>query len=795
MRFEELVLEDADDELRVRFHPELTVLSGLGKLERRALIDSLLSSLVGGPETTTMRFLDPVGRPVMIVGQDGQVTARHGDGAVLPDPLGQLSGDPARLRSLMVVGADDLGVMRRPARDDEPPELREARAMLEELSAELEAALGQQQQVQQLYGELEALDLELHAARDCVARREYAQVLAQLERVRAEAAAVQSGTAGVEADRHLVGNIDTARELAARWTAAAERVAELATELEGRPRFDLADRDRLAAIPSEPPADLPERVADLEQAAAAKEMLDQRLQELSVAQLPAPSDPLVAELGVVDQPGLWRVAERLTTAAETMARVQVSLGGLELHDMGASPALIHEIESAHADVEAAERAVEASRLPGIAVTGLSLAASVAGLVVTPLLVPLGLVVACVAAVAGIIRPRVQRAAALRAERRALARADATSYLGFHIRRVEASVDPELRDKVEAASSEHRAALAEWVELVGAETGVEAACALRTEIEGYNEALRNLGDTADEIEQLRRELEMVAIPSLRSATEALGALVGPFLLEEGADEQPSSLAASVAAQCERGAAARAQTLLDEAESDEQKASAQLDDLLLRLGFDAGPLDARVGALEWAVTRAMEREEARRRARPRAEIDAEVLELQNTAAKLRRPEWATVTAADAATPDIAELEARRTELMRLLAEARADVDTDRLADRHAAVERRVVALEARHGGNDATADPGALADIKQHLLAHLTAAAVAGPDNDPIPVVLDEVFLRVPADRKWDLLDLLHRLAERHQLIYLSDDAFVAAWARQRALDGVITLLELAPEPAS
>jgi hypothetical protein len=61
-----------------------------------------------------------------------------------------------------------------------------------------------------------------------------------------------------------------------------------------------------------------------------------------------------------------------------------------------------------------------------------------------------------------------------------------------------------------------------------------------------------------------------------------------------------------------------------------------------------------------------------------------------------------------------------------------------------------------------------------------------------VVLDEVLQRVPADRTWDLLDLLLRLAEHQQLIYLTDDAFVAAWARQRAIDGTITLLEPAPE---
>ena len=90
-----------------------------------------------------------------------------------------------------------------------------------------------------------------------------------------------------------------------------------------------------------------------------------------------------------------------------------------------------------------------------------------------------------------------------------------------------------------------------------------------------------------------------------------------------------------------------------------------------------------------------------------------------------------------------------------------------------------------------DPGAVADIQQHLLGRLTQAATAGPHGDPLPAVLDEVFLRVPAERKWDLLDLLHRLSERHQLIYLSDDPFVAAWAA-RSAGGSLMLLEPEPE---
>ncbi|MGH9084577.1 MAG: hypothetical protein ACRDYW_03910, partial [Acidimicrobiales bacterium] len=158
MRFDELILQDPEDELRVRFHPELTVLSGLGALDRRALADSILGSLVGGHESTSLRYLDPIGRPITVEGRDGRITARYPDGTAAPEPLEALAADPVALRSLMLLSADDLGVLNRMARDDEPPELREARAMLDELTAELDAALGQQQAVETLQAQLDGLD-------------------------------------------------------------------------------------------------------------------------------------------------------------------------------------------------------------------------------------------------------------------------------------------------------------------------------------------------------------------------------------------------------------------------------------------------------------------------------------------------------------------------------------------------------------------------------------------------------------------------------------------------------------
>ena len=62
VRFDELVLKIPGDELRVKFHPRMTVLSGLGAPEREALAQSIVGALAGGPESTAMRYVDGTGR-------------------------------------------------------------------------------------------------------------------------------------------------------------------------------------------------------------------------------------------------------------------------------------------------------------------------------------------------------------------------------------------------------------------------------------------------------------------------------------------------------------------------------------------------------------------------------------------------------------------------------------------------------------------------------------------------------------------------------------------------------------
>ena len=49
MRFEELSLRVPGDELRMRFHQRITVLSGLEGPERRGLVETLLGAMTTGP--------------------------------------------------------------------------------------------------------------------------------------------------------------------------------------------------------------------------------------------------------------------------------------------------------------------------------------------------------------------------------------------------------------------------------------------------------------------------------------------------------------------------------------------------------------------------------------------------------------------------------------------------------------------------------------------------------------------------------------------------------------------------
>jgi hypothetical protein len=788
MRLEELVLRTAGDEFRVRFHEQLTVLSGIGMLERQALADSLLGALTGNAENTMLTFVDRSGRPVEILSAGGTAVCRYLDDDTPALPLvGTVAPTADALRSLILLQAGDLGLT--PSRikeGDEHPELTEARETLNELTIELQTALANRQQHEKLRDELTVVRKQIRLAEDGTARREYAQILADLERVRAEAAALQSGSAGAETDRHLLNSATEAREAACQWTEATEKLSALSSRDAGE-RLDPETVDAARWYPDAPPRDLHTLLEDLGAARRNRSRLDTRLRDLATSQLAEPSDPMVVELATTNQKELWRTAETVVASAAELQRERVALGGAG-SDEGVAD-VIDRIEATHSVVEGIEAEVDKRRVPVISSAAVAAVCSILLGSMVPIVSIVLLLAAVAGAAAGLGKPMRRLAAARGEESIALSAVGAPTYLAFHIRRVEASMMPGAHSRLQTATEAHRVAAARWHELAHG-VSVDQAHRLEQEVRSYARALAKLGSSASEVEMLRQELAERAEPAVTQARAALVAACATYGLDDVTIETADAptIEGLIIEQISIGERARIQEGLQDAEVLEQKLGNQLDDLLHQLGFRDGTLEARVGALEWAVDRATEREEARVRARSREEIEDDLVKLQNEARRLRRPEWASVQPSEANGPDLDDLVDRKGQLEQVLDGVKLGDDLERLADRHSAMERRVAALEAQHDPTHEQTTVSQLADVQQYLMAHLTKAGHAGPCDESVPVLLDEPFLRIGAERKWELLDMLRRLGEKTQLIYLTDDPFVGAWARRRASAGLITLLE-------
>ncbi|MEY2452199.1 MAG: hypothetical protein QOD92_1773 [Acidimicrobiaceae bacterium] len=795
MRLEELVLRIPGDEFQVRFHEHLTVLSGIGMLERQALADSIIGALSGHAENTVLTLQDRTGRPVEIV-SNGTAACRYLDDDSPALPLvGTLAPTADALRSLVLVQAGDLGLTPSRARSDEHPDLAEARTTLQELTKEIESATAGRTKKDQLRDELAGIAARIRQAEDGTARREYAGVLADLERVRAEAAALQSGDTGAENDQHLLDSAAEARQLAARWQAAAALVTRLMVHAPAE-RLDPVAVAAVRWFPDDAPSNLHALLDELQNARRDRDRLDARLRELATSKLPEPSDPRIVDLATVDQAELWSTAAEVLECGRALSQEQVALGGLSSAssdpqgvDEGTRD-VIARIEDTHRVVDDLEALTDRRRVPAIAGAGVIAVASILFAPASPFVALGMLTAASVGAFMGIGRPMRQLAAARKQEAHALSDAGTPTYLAFHIRRVEASMNGDAHSRLESAADRQRVALARWRELAGL-ISIDGAQQIESEVRAYAAALALLGNTAGELDSLRHDLHDRAEPTVVRARTALVEACATYGLDDVTVETTDAVQLEhlVLRQVQLGRVAREQEKLEEAEGDEEKLANRLDDLLHQLGFRDGTLDARAGALDWAVERASERKQARTRARPRAEIEEDLTRLQNEARRLRRPEWATVQPSEAAGPDVDDLVARQIELRALLDAERDEViDVDRLVDRHSAMERRVASLEAQIDNDHAGTTIAQVADVQQFLLAHLTRAGHCGPQDEAVPVVLDEPFLRIAADRKWELLDMLRRLGETTQLIYLTDDPYVGAWARRRASAGLITLLE-------
>ena len=784
MRLEQLTLQIAGDDLTLTFHDRLTVVSGIGAAERRELIDMLVGALAGGlQQRTELRYVDATGLRVRaICDGDGQV--RHVDetGAPATDIPRMLGLDADGVRRLAHLTAADLGLLATEIGRPEPPDLVEARQALAGLAEEVENAIAARDTAEVLRLDLEAAEERLRQVRDGEAKRRYARMLMQLEQVRAEAAAIRGGTEAAHTHERLLAAAPDVRKLAERWRRATATLARETAKFGDRERLDPRALEEALAAPADVPAELDALAQAYETAEAERVELEAKLQNWTISHLPEPSHPVVVRLGRADQDHVWDSVHAAVEANRRLDEASLALGGLEADGSAVDAAA--ELERAHDRVEEAEQLAEKRRTPALIAGAGCVVLALIAIVVFPPAVLVLLAATGGAAFWATVLPKKEVARAERAEAEVLERYRIPSYLSFHIRRIQATIEPTSRESLEVAAYEHRRALHQFAELAGDDITPEEVLALESEVRKYAEALRHLEGSGAAVEATRRRLVEDVQPAVERARRKLLRACQPFGVDDLSVAVPL-----VRHQAASGATARLQHTLERAEATHAELSDKLEARLAELGFDEGDLDARLGGFDWALARAEERLRTRDHARPLAQVEAELADMEARVRREARPEWdAKVSPADAEEPDVEELERLRDQAVAAwTAASRLVPDVQRLTDRRSALERRVAVLE---GGLDemATATRVSAREIEPQLQARLAAARRPGSHDETIPLLVDEALLRLRSEVKWGLLDMIERCSAQVQMIYLTDDPEVVTWARRRVGADALSLLE-------
>ena len=94
----------------------------------------------------------------------------------------------------------------------------------------------------------------------------------------------------------------------------------------------------------------------------------------------------------------------------------------------------------------------------------------------------------------------------------------------------------------------------------------------------------------------------------------------------------------------------------------------------------------------------------------------------------------------------------------------------------------------GGADIAVIDDSDGDMAQAILGRLAEVRSIGQGGESFPLILDDPLRDLTASQKPALLELLVRASTGQQLIYLTEDDAVAAWARLEALTGELAVLE-------
>lgn len=755
MRFDELAYRVDGLTVTVPFHRTLTVVSGLDAAMRQNFAERALAILRGGPESTgtNLVFVDGAGSRVQLV-RDGRGRATLTDLETGEDLLASLAeGDALDFLSLLGLEGDTAAelMLLDPAaleRDGDTAattgsaELAEAREVLARVQAEFDEVLSTHRTTEELRARLEEIDDQIRDYDEAVARRRHGQAAREVQRLEAELGLLT----GAPAERLAAGAAVAAARAGETWRATREAFTTASTAFGDRRRLDARALAHALELPADPPAGLDALHAAYLAAERRRTDLVAQLNEGAGSELPTPSAPWVLTLARIDHPELWSRAERWRAVRTRAAELSMGLGGTGQHRE-----LVAALEAAHGEVEAAERALDNARMPRLAVNA-----------------------------------RRRLAKASEQEHAVLTKAGFVSWLAFQMRRIDVLLEPNALESLRVAELEAQLAVAGWSELAG-DVDPEAALAARDEVERYATQLAAAVSDLDVTETLRRELVEVVEPAYHQARAALMEACGPF------DVEPEHAPSEVAAIVSEARHARLQAVLEDAEAAHARAEAELENALAAAGLP-GPDDLadRVATVTARAADASVALETPTTTRERHVVEAELATAQAERARFARPDWDDAPlVSDAPLLDPASLADERT---RVAAEVdqieRGLPDLGRLSDRREALARRVAILEATSGAGSRLLS---FEESEMVLLGRFAQARRVGPEAEPVPILVQDALAGFPRHDKWRLLDLIARLGEASQVVYLTDDPDTAEWAAARARQGTASLLR--PDPVA
>ncbi len=774
MRIEQLVLYGPGDDDRVRLAPGLTVFAGLDAQERSDLIETVVDALTGRLSNASVAYTDHAGRKVF-ADRTGATYADSGRPAPAPQDL--LGHDADVVTRLLTLTADDLGLGQQVSAGELQAQLATTRAELERRATELDELQRRAETVGAWQDELAMLAQRIGHHEDDVARWAWIELRRQLDELRAELNVQDHADLG-RTDQQILKAVDSLRSTGATWADLAAKASELRAGLGSLPAVSDSDLARVAATPAELPSDFSKRRDAWQAAIDLRRTADAELAQASSPSA-TPDDALVVAFAELDQTTLWNRHTKLEQANEAFAQVS---NASDRNDL--APEAEEAIEQAHIAVIHCQRDVEKRFTIGAASTGLS---AVLALLLgnAGALVPGVVLLAAAIGLGGwlLLVPRRKLAAAELVETQALADADAGSWLGLHLRRLDGTNDPVERKRFETAAKNRAAAQIDWDEIAGA-VSPQDLTARSSGVKAYADSI-SPQSIARRIEETKAfsaaaaNAEMAARRAVTSGLDSYGFIDGGAV-----DIDPARLQTLLQRRIAAGDVARRARQLGVIGQRENEAARRLDDLLTRLGYEDGDLESRLGRAIQAVAAARGRQTGQPRTRADITVDIErvIDQLRATA----RPSWASQPEPTSPPVDAKLLDARHREISELAASA-GRPDVVGAEQRFNVAQGQIQTLEQRL--EEITTGRGS---VQHQVVGRLGRTTFLGDHEESVPVFIDDAFRKIADGERMDLLDLLIRLSRNVQVVLLSDDPVVNRWARNRSTHTDVVLYE-ADEP--